>query len=117
MVETVIGEIGVGLHDPQLEQFARHQLNHKAADTVAQFLRRILKALNRNAWLKAHGKDLSGGERLVQLRHDKFIAVGKDFAITAHHRALALVIGFLVQLLFRRSKQRVEVQMAGQKPG
>ena len=133
-VEAVVGEVGVGLDEAELEQLAEQQADQEARDAVAQRLvgglrvgdgrprvgdgrLRLCERLHRHALDPAHRQDVAARERIHRVRQHEVLRVAEQAAEAVQVLGLAAVVGLLVELALGLGEQRREVERLGQQAG
>ena len=119
-VEAVVGEVGVGLDETELEELAEQQPDQEARDAVAQRLvgrLRLCERLHRHALHPAHRQDVAARERIDRARQHEVFRIAEQAAEAVQALGLATVVGLLVKLALGLGEQRREIERLGQQPG
>ena len=111
---AVVGKVRIGLHEAEFEQFAQHQIEHRAHHPVAHILRRISQRVDGPRRDEVHRQHARPGQFVHRRGHHELRLARQHRAIAAHLLGLAQVICFLVQLQLRLSEQRRDVERLGQ---
>ena len=110
----VVCEIGIGLHQPEFEQFAQDHPDQRSHDRIAHVLRGVGDAFDGHTFDEAHRKHLVGAELVINGGHDIIGRIGEQRAEARHLCSFAGVIRFFMQLPFRLGEERRKVDFLGQ---
>ena len=115
-IVAIVGEVGVGLDQSELEQLAEQQREQPADDAVALVRRAPGEALDRRTGDEGHAQDVVAAQRLDHFGQHEAGAVAEEGAEARDVPGLAPVVGLGMQLVTRLGQQGRDVESRRQEP-